>query len=385
MSTPVALPTRTRVNFWHGVLLLDELVRLHSLAFVLPLLLIAARAAGAALDPQQTLLLLAIGFCFNAFGNMLNDVIDLEVDRREPQRVESPLVRGELAPRTALRLALVQLPVAGLLARMAGADRYTLVLLGGAFGLMAVYDLFGKRSPVPPATDLAQGLAGGLLVLFAGRLSGGSFDLAIVAPAAYCVCFIPVATLHGGLRDLTNDRACEARTSAIYLGAVDTGAPTPSRHLVAYSVALHAGLFAAIWTLLVHNPLRYSQTVMSQLVAVELLLGVAMIVLMLYLYRVRGPAWELLLRVHVLGAFLPLVVAFAPAFRPGGRLALATVLVLPLLVLLGHRCVSLTAFQRTVRCKSDRALAARTLPVATGAWPPPRGGRGDVRRGETDE
>jgi geranylgeranylglycerol-phosphate geranylgeranyltransferase len=88
-----------------------------------------------------------------------------------------------------------------------------------ALTLLALYDVFGKRVAVPFAMDVIQGLGWAVLALWGSEIAGGPSGPTVVL-AAYVVVYIAfVNAVHGGLRDLTNDRRHGARTTPVLLGA----------------------------------------------------------------------------------------------------------------------------------------------------------------------
>jgi 4-hydroxybenzoate polyprenyltransferase len=70
---------------------------------------------------------------------LLNDLRDVELDRRHPVKRFRPIARGELSERAALRLALVLVTLAVVLASLLGI--WSLALLLGFLGLQAAYSL----------------------------------------------------------------------------------------------------------------------------------------------------------------------------------------------------------------------------------------------------
>ena len=110
--------------------------------------------------------LVVVALGFHLFAYLVNDVVDLPIDRHEPRRAMSPLVRGAVSRGVTLAVALAGMAVSLVVAVGwgAGGGRGAGVLVA-AFALMAVYDLWGKRSSVPWLLDLAQGLGWAALFL----------------------------------------------------------------------------------------------------------------------------------------------------------------------------------------------------------------------------
>jgi 4-hydroxybenzoate polyprenyltransferase len=255
---------------------------------VLPLL--GAAAGGGRAGWAEVGGLLLVAACFHGFAYITNDLVDLAVDRRQPLRRDYPLVRGALRPWQALIIVLA-LGMGAFLFHHRGAEETekTLIimllhspamngqamlreaefihtikklcahwasvvnnqnlLLGAAFGLMTAYNLWGKRCPLPPLTDLAQGLGWAALLLWGALASGGALTPLVWALAAHEVALIMLVNgLHGGLRDLASDEAGGARTTALWLGARPTpgGGAQISRRLLAYGLLWQGLALAAL-------------------------------------------------------------------------------------------------------------------------------------------
>jgi len=223
-------------------------IRFSTLGFtgLLPLVGMASVAPG--WDGARGAWLLAIALSFHVFAYMLNDVVDLWVDRTEPLRADSPLVRGAISRAHALALALAQPPLALFCAQAAGASLAAIGWLVLAFAAMAAYDLWGKRCPWPLLTDAVQSVGWCALLAAGAAFDGASPGAATGWIAAYVfLCVMLVNGVHGALRDLANDQARGARTTAAWFGAragVGTAVHVPPA-LTAYALALQAGLAAS--------------------------------------------------------------------------------------------------------------------------------------------
>ncbi|MCG8454961.1 MAG: UbiA prenyltransferase family protein, partial [Holophagales bacterium] len=225
---------------------LDRFVRLHFLGFSTMLVLLGVASVAAEPGWIQLAGILAVAFCFHNFAYVLNHVIDLPVDRSHPARQDDYLVRGTIRPWQALAFALLQIPLAAgihafLVAGASSAGKPPLLVLLAGFGLMAVYDLWGKSCPVPPLTDLAQGLGWASLALYGAMAMGGPPNVLTWTAVAMGTGFILLINgVHGGLRDLSNDLDRGRRTTAIFFGSrplPPEGAPSVNPGLVAFSMA----------------------------------------------------------------------------------------------------------------------------------------------------
>ena len=234
-------------------------VRFTALGFSLVLPLLGAATVQSALSGRQVVGLLAVGVAIHCFGYVLNDVVDLPVDRTEPRRAANPLVRGAVRPWQALCFAGAQVPLAlGVTAWLGGLTAAYAALIG-VVSLTVVYDLWGKRMRYPLVTDVAQGCAWGCLVLYGAAATAGVAGAMTGLLIAFEIVFILMVNgVHGALRDLANDLKHGVRTTASVLGARTAGAGLAiSPALARYSIGLQAALTAiALWTA-IRNDLAY--------------------------------------------------------------------------------------------------------------------------------
>jgi len=232
----------------------DRFVRLHYFGFTAMLVLLGAATVRS--DPDQWLIggLLLVAVCFHVHGYLLNDVIDLELDRKQPLRRNDPLVRGAVSREAALALALVQIPLAALITFHMQASPRAWAALGTAFTLSIVYDKWGKKCRVPPLTDLVQALAWGALVVYAALIANPDTELLDLRERtlpllAFGVGFILLINgIHGGLRDLRTDLAYGRKTTAIFLGGQPawegSGSPAESsRRIAIFAFAVQTAMF----------------------------------------------------------------------------------------------------------------------------------------------
>ncbi len=227
---------------------------------MLPMLGAATAHPGVSASRLAALALVAVAF--HLFAYVLNDVVDLPLDRTEPLRADSPLVRGLVRPGPALGFALVQVPLAlGLHVWLGGRTSAAAVLAAGLL-FMTAYNLYGKRLPVPPISDAVQGLGWVALALYGALMTGlRPGVLTAVLAALVFVYVLMINGIHGGLRDLANDRRHGARTTAIFLGGrLDReGRLVVPVGLVGYGVLLKALLLGlALWCLIENWP-RYGR------------------------------------------------------------------------------------------------------------------------------
>jgi 4-hydroxybenzoate polyprenyltransferase len=308
---------------------IDRLVRLHAFGFLVIWPLLGAAAVGD-WTPRVFCGIAVVTLCFNTFGALLNDVVDLPVDRTNPLRARDLLVRGTISRRQATLLALAQVPLIAAAHWAAGFPAAALGLVAAALLGMAAYDLWSKQLRVPPLIEGSQAAAGTLLTVYGAAVTGHPMAPAVWPVALSAAVFILfVNAFHGGLRDIENDRACGQRTTPIWLGCrgVSNGRVHITPAMSLYSTILQGlliGLAVQAALGLGHGPGWLA------LVAAASLGNLA---IFLFEHVVRKPAWDLLLRAHVASAALPLMLAFVPRLGPVGAAWLFAMYCVPLLVL----------------------------------------------------
>ena len=210
---------------------------LFAVTFMFVLLGVAGSSGEVPASDLALILVASIGFHVAVY--VVNDIVDLPIDRTEPRRATSPLVLGTVTPGrmavVAAAAAVVGVGTAAVVAWSAG------VAMACATGLLIVYDVWGKRCALPPLTDLVQGL-GWAALLASGSLAGGGTTATTAWLGAYVVVAILLVNgVHGAVRDLANDQRYGARTTARFLGAsVDaSGAFHLPVRLWVYGVVLH--------------------------------------------------------------------------------------------------------------------------------------------------
>ncbi len=136
-------------------------------------------------QPKPLVLFAAAGasFCLYIFGLILNDLVDLEVDRCE--RPERPLPAGEITVPQA-RMAAIAMALSGLNLALVG-GRPSLYVAAALAGLIVLYNAVLKRVPV--AGVLTMGFCRGLSLLL-GSVAAQPDLFAKPAVASVTVLFV---------------------------------------------------------------------------------------------------------------------------------------------------------------------------------------------------
>ncbi len=316
--------------------IIQQFIRLPAFGFTAMLPLLGAASVAPHLAARQVLGLLGVALAFHCFSYVLNDVIDLPLDRTQSLRAKDPLVRGVIRPERALAFALCQLPVALVITAWLGGDLGAYAALGAGFFLMGIYNLWGKRTPLPPATDVIQGTAWGALVFYGAGVQPGSLTGLTIDLFAFAVVYIVLINgVHASLRDLANDLAWGLRSTAILLGA----RPRPAGQLAIpgrlklYAWTLQALSIGLLLAPLYQNALGYGPIAWTGTFVAILLLSARCLRCVAIILSPTSSHADL---ARALGAYLfaslsSLVALVALYLEPGGLVALLAACLAPLL------------------------------------------------------
>ncbi len=229
-------------------------IRFPALSYTALLPLLGAGSVSPAFGVGHLLPLLAVAVMFHTFAYVINDLVDLPLDRTERWRADYPLVRRSITPDAALAVALLQVPGAFVTTWLMEWAAEAHVMLLTALSMMTVYNLWGKRCTVPLLTDAVQGVAWAAFVLYGAWTVGEPGVVSWLLSAHAFVFTVMINGVHGSLRDLANDWRCRARTTAIYLGARpagESGIVLP-RRFVAYVLVLQGAVVGITLMRLLH-------------------------------------------------------------------------------------------------------------------------------------
>ncbi len=310
---------------------------------VLPLL--GAGLAQRTLSFPQVARLLGVAAAFHTFAYVDNDLCDLKLDRGQPLRTHYPLVRGAIRPATARAISLGALATTFLIdhlataraprqssaiCRLSSVVRRPRFALAAACALLALYNRYGKRCPLPPLTDALQGVGWAALIAYG---ADGRINRSVALLMLHELLLILLVNgVHGPLRDLANDAEAGARTTALWLGAqVNAGGSLQiAPALLAYALALQGGMIVGLAATL--QAATATQTLAQQRAAYAGVGGCVLLTVALLgvAARNRAPAnvAGMLHLILILSAPLALV---APALSGQARGALLLVHILPLL------------------------------------------------------
>jgi 4-hydroxybenzoate polyprenyltransferase len=278
------------------ILTVDRLVRLHQLFFTAIWPLLGAATVRGDLSTAELAGLLGVAICFLVPAAVINDVVDLPIDRTDPNRQQDLLVRGIVEPRQAVAIAVVSAVLTIPLTAWVGGAIPGQLMLGAAFVLMVVYNVWGKRCPVPPLTDLVQGLSWASFTLYGPLAIGGAPNALTWTLAAYAVVLtLSFNGVHGSLRDLTNDLMRGARTTAIFLGArpdPEQGVARVPAAMAVYASLVLAAVVAVSTIFVIRNDFGYEPLPWTVMAIGVSAVNLAAVALQPHMVRPRPSTWD---------------------------------------------------------------------------------------------
>jgi 4-hydroxybenzoate polyprenyltransferase len=227
-----------------------------SVAVIFPL--IGSATGTSRLTGFHLLGILGGAFAFHIYVSLLNDIIDLPLDRTNPARSAYPLVSGRISLATALVITLIQIPISAAIIYWQSGSSAAYLSMALALGMMTIYNIWGKRSSFPPAIDVIQGIGFSSLVLFGAALTAGLTPLSWLA-FALGILWMVIINLLGGLRDLHSDLAFGVNTTPIYFGMRPSGSEeTVPSFVPYYGYILHVAMMAGGILVILWSDERYA-------------------------------------------------------------------------------------------------------------------------------
>lgn len=322
---------------WKIFEIIQRFIHFPIFGFTIMLILLGAASATLQLSTWQIIGLIANGIVFHLFLYILNDIIDLPVDRLRPQRAEELLVKGVIKPYQALIIVLIQIPLAFALTFFMKADSLAYIVLVILYGCGAIYNLWGKRNPFPPLTDFIQGISWGALVLFGALLvqKPPTFLTGIII--AFMVIYpLLLSGVYGTLRDVGSDLAAGATTTVILFGVRPHNAKGLSipLKLIVYSFTWQIIMSTLVLWPLIINYFQYTPIVLISTLIILLIMQLLCIWLGwgMFFKWTKQLHTGIPLMAYLVISLTSLVVLFIPALNLKLLAVLLTIYFAPLII-----------------------------------------------------
>jgi len=157
-------------------------------------------------------ILFLIGFLYHVYGFVLNEYIDIDVDKKSADLKKKPLISGIIPKRNALFISVFSAIFACFITIFFFPTSFPILFLIFALFLGGIYDNFGKKIP---GLDFVLGLGFFFLCLMGS--STITYDFTTLTYIVCFIYFIHIAfnnSVEGGLKDVDHDYLAGAKTLA---------------------------------------------------------------------------------------------------------------------------------------------------------------------------
>jgi 4-hydroxybenzoate polyprenyltransferase len=199
-----------------------EITRLFNMGLtgVAPVLGALAMWNEGVLTPLKLLILFIIGGLAHSYGFVLNDVIDIKVDKLSKDLFARPLVQGSITRKHAAFFAVFCMIGSFLLSlvflRELRSYIFLFLILLLAYLFATLYDIASKKYP---GMDLFVAGAVFFLILFGASTIGTPTMLAYIVALIGGLQVLFMNMINGAIKDIDHDKEGSANTIAIRLGA----------------------------------------------------------------------------------------------------------------------------------------------------------------------
>ena len=272
-------------------------LRVEYLPFAILLPIYGAFSTTSRISLNQLGWLALSAFLIHIYICLLNDVVDLELDKTHPLRAHYPLVRGVIKPSTALLMALVPIPIVYYLTYFLGGGVWAFTGITLGFVMMGIYDIWGKKTRVPLLIDIVQGVGFAGIILFGADIVGEPGRLSLMVFLAATLWMVHT-NLYGGFRDVETDTAFGLYTTAIMFGVKRDGSRILiPRKAMYYSLFMEILMIALAATMSILNDFGYPPAVQTILLIITGVLAALIIFLTISVFGIAARSYTDMLMV----------------------------------------------------------------------------------------
>lgn len=204
------------MNIKDKIIAYSRLCRLQATGLIATLSVIGAAVAGQK-NPFLLGIVFIIGVFYHVFLYVLNDYIDLEVDKKSKDLQRKPLVSGVIPKQNALILTSLAIITMYVLTVVFFPYLHTLLVLSFAVVLGIIYDCFGKK--MPGLADFVMAGSLSATFLFGASTVSAPFSMVVYLTFLIILFFTVYGNaVEGGLKDVDHDYLGGAKTLATIMG-----------------------------------------------------------------------------------------------------------------------------------------------------------------------
>ncbi|KYK25380.1 hypothetical protein AYK24_04975 [Thermoplasmatales archaeon SG8-52-4] len=263
-----------------------RLFRLHTGAATASAPLIGGIIMGQRQIPALVVLFI-IGIFYHIFGFVLNEYVDVNVDKKSDDLKEKPLVRGSISKKQALYIVIISIICSYFFILIFFRSIYTLSFLSLSLIFGGLYDIYGKK-----ILGLDFVLAGGFFFLCLTGASTISIDFNNLIYLFCLLYFFQIVynnSVEGGLKDVGHDFSAGAKTLATSMGVtVEKGTLRVTKSFVIFSYTLRFIFLGLIFILGFQSQLLFwSDKHILEIILILLLIIVYFVTLFSFLRSIK--------------------------------------------------------------------------------------------------
>ena len=261
-------------------------------------------------------ILLLIGILYHIFGFVLNEHIDIEVDKKSLDLHKKPLVSGSIPVKYAKFIIVLSCVCACALTIVFFPTPFPIAFLLLAIVLGGIYDIFGKK------------ILGSDFILGSGFfficLSGASTFSNDFTSITYVVCFLYFFhivfnnAVEGGLKDVYHDHLAGAKTLAVQMGVkIQEGRPLVTKMFMAFAYGIRIIFICLIFLLIFQQePNLWFDRYIFQISIVIFLTVILFVTLYKFLHisTFDRSMLKKLFSTHEITSYFMLLIALSPMF-----------------------------------------------------------------------
>jgi len=261
--------------------------------------------------------LFVIGLLYHIFGFVLNEYIDVEVDKKSIDLKKKPLVSGNISKNQALFIVIISILCGYALIVFFYRSFYPITFFSLALLLGGLYDLYGKR-----IAGMDFVLAGGFFVICLMGASTISRDFNVLVYLVCLIYFFQIAfnnAVEGGLKDVDHDGIGGANTLAQLMGVnVNSGVLKVTKSFAGFAYVLRIIFIGLIVFLGLQPQLDiWSYKHGFQMIIIILLAVISLGTLSRFLKSMKFDRSRLkkLFSLHEMTSFFMLILVLSPLFN----------------------------------------------------------------------
>jgi len=279
---------------------------------------------------NSLVILFILGILYHIFGFVLNEYIDVEIDKKSSDLRDKPLVSGTIDKNKVLFITLICSLCSYALIIFYYRSIYTISLFTISLIFGGLYDFYGKK-----IIGLDFSLAGGFFFLCLAGASTVSTDFNVLVYLVCLIYFFQIVfnnAVEGGIKDAEHDIIGGAKTLATFIGVnVIQGKIKMNKSFVVFSFSLRViFLLLLIFIGLQPQIMFWSDRHILEIIITLILIIILFITLSSFLKSIRFDRSKLkkLFSIHEMTSYFIFIIVLSPLL---GFLITIFLLLIPLL------------------------------------------------------